>query len=212
MISHSLKSRIISVFVAAAISASFLTSCGKITASVTIPSSSSSVTYEKGITLPLNSNSGSGTTELYFPRAGANAQAQLIKIINSTQKSLDMAIYSLTDKPVASAVTAAHSRGVAVRIISDKEQSGGQYQKGLLRSFVKVGIPVKINSHAGLMHLKVTIADRKTVTTGSFNYTKSAQEKNDEVFVVLNDENSAQKFEDEFSQMWSNNLHYTNFK
>lgn len=212
MASYSIKRKILSVFTAAVISAAFLTSCGKITASVTVPDTSSSVTYEKGITLPLNSNSGSGTTEFYFPRAGANAQAQLIKIISSAKKSLDIAIYSLTDKQIASAVTAAHGRGIAVRIISDKEQSQGQYQKGLLRGFMKAGIPVKINSHSGLMHLKVTIADQKTVTTGSFNYTKSAQQKNDEVFVVLNDEKSAQQFETEFSRMWNDSSEYVNFK
>lgn len=159
-----------------------------------------------------NTGSDTAKTEYYFPRAGQKAQPQLISIINSAQKTLDIAIYSLTNTQIGSAITQAHERGVSVRIITDQEQAGGQYQKSLLKGLVNVGIPVKENTHSGLMHLKVTIVDGKIATTGSYNYTKSAENTNDEVFVVLRDETAAQDFEAEFGNMWKDEKNFTDFR
>lgn len=211
-----LKYKFFSAAAAAVIAASFLTSCTNVQASLTVPGASSSVTYEKTISLPKATvpSTGSGTQkiEYYFPRGGQKAQTALIDVINSAQKSLDIAIYSFTDKQISAAVLRAHQRGVSVRLISDREQSSGQYQKVVLKQLSKAGIPIKIDTHAGLMHLKVTIADQKIATTGSFNYTKSAEETNDEVFVVLKDEKSAQDFEAQFSRMWNDKKSFTDYK
>ena len=208
----SMKRRILAAMSAAVIAVASLTSCSSIQASVTVPSASSSVTYGASVALPQVSGSNSAKVEYYFPRAGQKAQPQLISIIRSTQKTLDIAIYSLTDKQIGSAITQAHKRGVTVRLITDREQASGQYQKPLLKGLVKAGVPVKVDTHSGLMHLKVTIADKKTATTGSFNYTKSAEETNDEVFVVLHDEKAAQDFETEFEKMWNDPKNFSNFR
>ncbi len=209
---HSLKDRLISAALAAAVSTLFLTSCGSVSASVTVPKASSSVTYKQDFSFNKAQYSSDGKIEYYFPRAGQKAEPQLIKVINSAQKNLDVAIYSLTDNPTASAIVAAHKKGVSVRVISDKQQSGEKYQESILRSLTKSGIPVKVNTHTGLMHLKVTIADQKTATTGSFNYTKSAETKNDEVFVVLHDEKVAKDFDTEFNRMWNDKSNFKNFR
>jgi phosphatidylserine/phosphatidylglycerophosphate/cardiolipin synthase-like enzyme len=62
---------------------------------------------------------------------------------------------------------------------------------------------MKINKHNGLMHLKVTIADKKVVTTGSHNYSQAASTSNDEVLVVIHDEVSAKTFTEQFERMWN---------
>jgi phosphatidylserine/phosphatidylglycerophosphate/cardiolipin synthase-like enzyme len=152
------------------------------------------------------------TVDCYFPRAGQDAQAELIRVIRSADSTLDMAIYSFTDTDVADAVVACSRRGVAVRVISDKTQSGNEYQKKVLARLKKEKIPVKVDSHSGIMHLKVTIADGKTATTGSYNYTKSADEENDEVFVVLHDEEIAQDFEREFESMWNDGKRFEDYR
>lgn len=146
--------------------------------------------------------SSSGTVHCYFPRDGQAAQPELIDIIRSSQKTLDIAIYSFTDPEISDAIREAKQRGVSVRLITDREQSSSKSQKSVLSSLKGAGIPIKINSHSGIMHLKVTIADGKIATTGSFNYTKSAENKNDEVFVVLEDPKAAAGFEREFDRMW----------
>lgn len=163
--------------------------------------------------VPVSAGGGTRTenVQYYFPRAGQKVQPQLIGIIDSAERSLDIAIYSFTDGDVADAVERAKKRGVAVRLITDRQQAAGQYQKGLLKQLAGDGIPIKMDSHSGIMHLKVTVADGKVATTGSFNYTKSAETANDEVFVVLRDEKAAADFEAEFSRMWGDAQDYADY-
>lgn len=74
------------------------------------------------------------------------------------------------------------------------------------------GIPVKINTHPGLMHLKMTIIDGKTATTGSYNYTKAASEENDEMFVVITDSAFVKTCQTEFERMWTDSQNFTLFR
>lgn len=156
-------------------------------------------------------NSSSGEVQYYFPRARQKAQPVLLGIINSAKRTLDVAIYSFTDKDIASALVKAKNRSVSVRVITDRTQAETSYQKTVLRQLTKAGIPVKVDTHSGIMHLKVTIADGQTATTGSFNYTQSAENTNDEVFVVLNSSKIAQDFEKEFSSMWSDSGNFKKY-
>jgi phosphatidylserine/phosphatidylglycerophosphate/cardiolipin synthase-like enzyme len=149
--------------------------------------------------------------EYFFPRAGQHPDQELIKVINSANSSLDIAIYSLTKPDIVDAILSAEKRGVTVRIITDKEESGGKYQAKELLALSNAGVPIKINSHKGLMHLKVTIADDKVVTTGSYNYTDEATYDNDEVLVIVNDQNIAQNWDNEFQSMWTDNADYRNY-
>lgn len=154
---------------------------------------------------------GSSSIEYYFPRGGQPPEPVLVNIINSSKKSLDIAIYSFTDTKIASAIVSAKKRGVVVRVISDKECSAESSQKKVLKLLENANIPIKINKHSGLMHLKVTIADQSIATTGSFNYTKAAENENDEVFVVLRDVNAAKTFESQFLRMWNDSKGFVNY-
>jgi phosphatidylserine/phosphatidylglycerophosphate/cardiolipin synthase-like enzyme len=58
------------------------------------------------------------------------------------------------------------------------------------------------------MHLKVTVTDGSVVSTGSYNYTSSAQKKNDENLVTITDSAVAQIYETEFNRMWSDTSNY----
>jgi phosphatidylserine/phosphatidylglycerophosphate/cardiolipin synthase-like enzyme len=138
-----------------------------------------------------------------FTKAGQHPEKLLIDVIKSAKSSLDIAIYSLTYPNIVQAIKDAKKRGVAVRVISDKIQSSGKAQKEALKILGSAGIPIKINTHSGLMHLKVTIADKKIATTGSFNYSKAASTSNDEVLMVVHDATVAKSFADQFEAMWA---------
>jgi phosphatidylserine/phosphatidylglycerophosphate/cardiolipin synthase-like enzyme len=146
--------------------------------------------------------------EYLFPREGQHPDTELVSIINSAKKSLDMAIYSITKKNISSAVAAAEKRGVVVRLITDRETSRDKYETSALALIAEAGVPIKVNKHSGLMHLKVTIADDNIVTTGSYNYTDSATFKNDEVLVIIHDLASVSVFEKEFSRMWDDTRNF----
>ncbi|HDV5163465.1 TPA: DUF1669 domain-containing protein, partial [Escherichia coli] len=66
------------------------------------------------------------------------------------------------------------------------------------------GIPVRVNGHYDIMHNKFMIIDGRTVETGSFNYTASADKRNAENVIVLRDmPDAAQPYSREFERLWN---------
>jgi phosphatidylserine/phosphatidylglycerophosphate/cardiolipin synthase-like enzyme len=152
----------------------------------------------------------SGTqVEYFFTRAQQYPEQALESEISTAKSTLDIAIYSLTKKDIVDAIIAAKKRGVSVRIITDRIEAKSKAQETQLQLLKSVGIPIKENSHSGLMHMKVSIIDKAVVTTGSYNYTQNASTENDEVLVVIHDPGIATNWEGEFQQMWSNTKDYT---
>jgi phosphatidylserine/phosphatidylglycerophosphate/cardiolipin synthase-like enzyme len=152
----------------------------------------------------------SGTqVEYYFTRAQQHPEQALESQINSAKSTLDIAIYSLTKKDIIDSIITAKKRGVSVRIITDRIEAKSKAQETQLQLLKSAGIPIKENSHSGLMHMKVSIIDKTVVTTGSYNYTQNASTENDEVLVVIHDPGIATNWEGEFQQMWNDTKDYT---
>ncbi|MGA9047687.1 MAG: phospholipase D-like domain-containing protein [Dehalococcoidia bacterium] len=141
--------------------------------------------------------------QVYFPRAGDQVPERLVSLYNGATISLDIAIYSLTYPSIVKAIGDAARRGVKVRIITDSIEAKDKSQQAAINDLLTIGIPVKINTHSGLMHLKMSIIDGSTVTTGSYNYTAEATNENDEMFVIVTDPAFVTKCSMEFSQLWA---------
>ncbi len=62
-----------------------------------------------------------------------------------------------------------------------------------------MGVPTFIDSRHAIAHSKVVLIDRHIILTGSFNYTRAAQEKNAENLVVLRgDERLVKRYRENF--------------
>ncbi|MDI4644741.1 phospholipase D family protein [Cohnella hashimotonis] len=151
---------------------------------------------------------GKGNVQWAFTQGDQHPEKLLIGVIQSAKETLDVAIYSLTYPDIVAAIRDAHRRGVAVRLLTDRIQASGKTQKEALKLLGSAGIPIKINSHSGLMHLKMTVADGQVATTGSFNYSKAASTTNDEMLVVLRDATAAASFEEAFERAWNDREGY----
>lgn len=149
-----------------------------------------------------------GQITAYFPRQGQNPVPVLVSLYSNAKSTIDVAIYSLTKSDIVQALLDANKRGIIVRVVSDATQSGGASQKVAIYSLLSAGIPVKIDKHSGLMHLKMSIIDNAIVTTGSYNYSEAATTENDEMFVVINDVIVAADCQTEFDRMWDDAEHY----
>jgi len=147
---------------------------------------------------------------VYFPRRGDEADKVLIALCIKAASNLDIAIYSLTDPNIVGAIKDAKARGVSVRVISDDGQSSGASGKAAINNLLGVGIPVKINSHSGLMHLKMTIVDGLIATTGSYNYSAAARDHNDEMLVVISDVTFVKECQKEFDRLWNSPVGFIN--
>lgn len=74
----------------------------------------------------------------------------------------------------------------------DKSQRTQKYSSATF--LFNVGIPVKIDAQHAIAHNKVIVIDGETVITGSFNFTKAAQENNAENLLIIHDKKLAERY------------------
>ena len=128
---------------------------------------------------------------VYFSPQGG-ARAAIVKELEEAKTSVLVEAYFFTSAPIAKALVTAHERGVKVEIILDKSNLTAQYTSA---PFVaKAGIPTKIDSAHDIAHNKIVIIDGEVVITGSFNFTKSAEDKNAENLLIIQDKPLAEKY------------------
>jgi phosphatidylserine/phosphatidylglycerophosphate/cardiolipin synthase-like enzyme len=129
--------------------------------------------------------------DIYFSPRGGCTEA-CIKEINAAQKMILVQAYSFTSAPIAEALKQAHKRGVDVKVILDKSQRTEKYS--MADFLIHGGIPTFIDARHAIAHNKIMIIDSDTVITGSFNFTKQAEEQNAENLLVIRDQKIAEKY------------------
>ncbi len=147
---------------------------------------------------------------LFRPRD--DIKAYLIRMIKEERKSIDGAMYMLTDKDVAQALVDAYVRGVKVRLVLDQISMGEKYGKGLFlqQSGIEVFVHAVPNINVFLlpiMHHKFFIfglnssLQKSLVWTGSFNCTASAAKLHDENALMTDDASVIVEFKECFMML-----------
>ena len=154
------------------------------------------------LVLPLPSYSSNLTlantpTQVYFSPHGGCTQA-IIREIDRAKTEILVQAYSFTSLPIAKAMLSAHKRGVSVQVIMDKSQKGEKYTSA--NFLANVGIPTYIDAAHAIAHNKIMIIDQKTVITGSFNFTRAAEERNAENLLILKSKDLAKPYIDNWNQ------------
>jgi phosphatidylserine/phosphatidylglycerophosphate/cardiolipin synthase-like enzyme len=144
----------------------------------------SSVTSVLAADLTLNNT----PTQVCFSPNGRCTES-IVKEINAAKTEILVQAYSFTSAPIAKALVDAHKRGVKVEVILDKSQRREKYTSATFIS--NAGIPTFIDDKHAIAHNKVIIIDKGTVITGSFNFTKAAEEKNAENLVIIRNKDLA---------------------
>ncbi|NEK70346.1 MAG: phospholipase D family protein, partial [Xanthomonas perforans] len=138
------------------------------------------------------------TAQVGFSPEGTG-QSLVLDVIKTARSELRVMAYSFTAPDIAQALIAAKKRGVDVRVVVDADQSRQRSQIAALNTLALAGVSVRLNGRYQIMHDKVIVADRRTVQTGSFNYTRSAEKANSENVIVLWD---VPGYAGEFLQHW----------
>jgi phosphatidylserine/phosphatidylglycerophosphate/cardiolipin synthase-like enzyme len=116
----------------------------------------------------------------------------IVNQIETAKSEILVQAYSFTSAPIAKALTEAFKRGVRVETILDKSQRRERYTSATFIS--NVGIPIYIDSKHAIAHNKIMIIDKETVITGSFNFTKAAEEKNAENLLIIRNKDLAKVY------------------
>jgi phosphatidylserine/phosphatidylglycerophosphate/cardiolipin synthase-like enzyme len=139
-------------------------------------------------------------SEVYFSPGGSLRQ-RLVRAIEASRQTIDIAVYNFTANELARALYAARDRGVHVRILVDREMAEeGVVIRALRRNGLAVrslGVPQQ-----SLMHNKFAVFDDRLVATGSYNWTNSAERANYENLVVLDEPEVVSRFQREFIRLW----------
>lgn len=129
--------------------------------------------------------------QVYFSPRGGATEAVVNALDRSTNSVLVQA-YSFTSAPIAKALVDAHRRGVQVQVILDQSQRSEKYSEA---DFLQNNeIPTLIDGQHAIAHNKIIIVDDYLVLTGSFNFTKAAEERNAENLLLINDASLAKKY------------------
>ncbi|EMJ5884552.1 phospholipase D family protein [Enterobacter cloacae] len=138
----------------------------------------------------------------FSPAISHSASEIVLSGIKSARNSIDVAAYSFTSQPVATALIAAKRRGVAVRVVADQKANNDRYTA--VSFLTNQGVSVRLNSQYAIMHNKFMIIDGDTVQTGSFNYTASAVSRNAENAIrVKGVSELAKAYQGEFNRLWN---------
>ena len=132
----------------------------------------------------------SGVQVYFSPRGGAT-QA-VVDALGTATNSVLVQAYSFTSAPIARALVDAQRRGLKVQVILDHSQRTEKYSEA---DFLKnEGVPTLIDGQHAIAHNKIMIIDGYLVLTGSFNFTKAAEEHNAENLLVINDPVLAKRY------------------
>lgn len=136
-------------------------------------------------------------TQVHF---SPGVRPHILAQLDRARETVDLAMFSFTDSDLAWALVRAHERGVRVRVCLDADQAEGKYSKS--RFLLNRGLPVRHYWSAGCLHHKFAVIDRRVVITGSYNWTASAEERNRENVLILEDPVVAMLYGMEFEGLW----------
>jgi phosphatidylserine/phosphatidylglycerophosphate/cardiolipin synthase-like enzyme len=141
-------------------------------------------------------NIPANAAQCYFSPGGGCTDA-IVAQINSAQHSIEFQGYTFTSRPIGSALVAAHRRGVDVKVVLDAASTGDHRAEAVY--VLHGGIPVYLDAKHAIAHNKVILIDDSTLITGSFNFTRAAEEDNAENVLILHNQPQIQSaYEDNF--------------
>lgn len=127
--------------------------------------------------------------------------AALVPVLEGAQESIYFMAYSFTSNQLGDIVRRKAEKGLAVAGVMDEEQvhsnQGTEYDP-----FRQAKLDVRLDGIDGLLHHKVFIVDKKIVAFGSYNFSQSAEERNDENMIIVYDPAIARQFLLEFQRVW----------
>jgi phosphatidylserine/phosphatidylglycerophosphate/cardiolipin synthase-like enzyme len=142
--------------------------------------------------------------ETYFA-PDDRTSARLQELIRTAQHSIYFLAFSFTSDDLASALIDRHQAGVEIAGVFDD----AQYQSNTGTEFDNLkqsGIDVRQDGRRYNMHHKVIIIDERIVVTGSYNFSRSAEERNDENTLIIHSPEIAAYFLEEFNRIYSQAL------
>jgi phosphatidylserine/phosphatidylglycerophosphate/cardiolipin synthase-like enzyme len=129
-------------------------------------------------------------TVFFSPKGGCTEA--IVQQIKSAKATIFVQAYSCTSDPISAALIEASKRGVTIKVVLDRSNQGSKFS--IMPDLLSAKVEVLVDSKHAIAHNKIMIIDSNTVITGSFNFTKAAEESNAENLIVIKDNVLASKY------------------
>lgn len=121
---------------------------------------------------------------------------KILRYLKLAKERIRFLAFSMTDDRIGDILEQKQREGVDVQGVLESRGSGLQYSElGRLR---EAGAKVLTDGNKYILHHKVIIIDDKWTILGSYNFSKSAAESNDENILIIKSERIAEIFEEEY--------------
>lgn len=130
----------------------------------------------------------------FSPKGGCTET--IVKQIAQAKVEIKVMAYAFTSPSIANALIEAKKRKVKIEVVLDKKMQKGRASQA--EPVSESGIGVWLDGRHAIMHDKVMVIDKKTVITGSYNFTVSAETRNAENLLVIQSVELAKKYLDNF--------------
>lgn len=132
------------------------------------------------------------SVKVHFSPKGGCGQA-VIDVISSARSQVLVMAYSFTYDPIVKALMDAHARGIDVELVFDRANEVDL--RSDMPRCIESGMKVLVDAEHAIAHNKLMIVDQKIVITGSFNFTRQAEDANAEnLLVIRNDKAIVTKY------------------
>lgn len=156
---------------------------------------------EKGASERTTLRLGADSVTAYFSPQDDAMLTVVVQAIAQAKETINASVFFLTDKRVTAELIAAHRRGVDVRIIIDATAAQNGYSKHEVLRLA--GLPVKVETWGGKMHMKSVSIDHERVIVGSMNWTGAGSKTNDENTLLIESKRLALEHDAFFEQLWN---------
>ncbi|MEJ2707012.1 MAG: phospholipase D-like domain-containing protein [Anaerolineales bacterium] len=139
--------------------------------------------------------------QVYFSPEDGTAD-HLVELIRGAKQSIYFLAYSYTSDEIALAMIDRAKAGVTVAGVFETSQfrsnTGTEFEH-----LLSAGVDVRLDGNPRNMHHKVIILDGQTVVTGSYNFSASAEDRNDENTLVIHSPEIAAQFMAEYQRIFA---------
>ncbi|MFN7781910.1 MAG: phospholipase D-like domain-containing protein [Lysobacterales bacterium] len=131
---------------------------------------------------------------------GESCRQKILALCRGARAQIDVCVFTLADDVLAEALLACHRRGVAVRLLTDNDKA---FDAGSDVAWLREqGVAVRVDRSEFHMHHKFAVFDGRVLLNGSFNWTRSATNSNEENLMVIEHAQLIADFRAEFERLW----------